>query len=312
MAALFCNKEQVMDYSALKVIGKSLYKTNIPKEMKRYLVFLGRCCLHKKEVANLQKFFAATPLRQKMLQENPSFLEQTTRGFFYAGATWSDRIVLVKHHIKYLEKLTKPEFLEKIYCQHQAIVLWQQPVQEKPLTMELSFDAGQRKEGCLSLVLNWDGKPFYQLMFWFSPGFAKENALWVGAMQGTSLGNDAVKVMTKQFFGYRTKNLIFYGLRNVADVLGCKCIYAVTNEGYYAMNHVRLNRKLKTNFGAFWEECEGTLCEDKRFYKIPIPESRKEMSEMKPSKRANHRRRYELMDAITASIKEKMSPYLQD
>jgi uncharacterized protein VirK/YbjX len=301
-----------MDYAALKIIGKSLYNTKVPKEMKRYLVFLGRCCLHKKEVENLQKFFAASQLRQQMLEATPSFVEQATRGFFYAGATWADRVAIVKHHIKYLEKTTKPAFLKEIYCQHKPIVLWQQEVLDKPLTMELFFHAGQRKEGCLSLMLNWDNNPFYQIMFWLGPGFDKENALWVGAMQGTSLGNDAVKVMTKQFFGYRTKNLIFYGIRNVAKVLGCQHIYAVTNEGYYAMNHLRLDRKLKTNFGTFWEECEGKLCTDKRFYQIPIEETRKEMSEMKPSKRANHRRRYELMDAITATIKEKMAPYLQE
>ena len=88
----------MVDYTQLKTIGKSLYKTNIPKEMKRYLVFLGRCCLHKKEINDLQKFFRATPLREKMLAGTPSFLEQTTRAFFYKGATWSERINIVKKH----------------------------------------------------------------------------------------------------------------------------------------------------------------------------------------------------------------------
>lgn len=300
-----------MDYSRLKTIGKSLYKTHIPKEMKRYLVFLGRCTLHKKEIEGLQEFFAGNALREKLLAGTPAFLEQTTRGFFYAGATWAERINIVENHITYLEEKLQPKALETLYCEDKSIVLWQTMVEEKPLTMELWFHAGQRKEGCLSLVLNWDGKEFYQIMFWLSPGFKDEPALWVGAMQGTGLGNDAVKAMTKQFFGYRTKNLIFYGLRNVAACLGCRSIYAVTNKGYYAMNHVRLDRKLKTNFGAFWEECEGTLCADDRFYEIPIEEYRKDMSEMKPSKRANHRRRYELMDEITATIKQNMADYLR-
>ena len=42
MAALFCNKEQVMDYSALKVIGKSLYKTNIPKEFSNIYYYINK------------------------------------------------------------------------------------------------------------------------------------------------------------------------------------------------------------------------------------------------------------------------------
>lgn len=300
-----------MDYGALKSCGKKLYKTNIPKEMKRYLVFLGRCCLHKDEMEGLQEFFSASPLRQKIVENEPSFIEQTTRGFFYAGANWKERINIVENHIKFLENKTRDSFLEDLYVKHKRITIWETTVDEKPLTMDLWFHGGQRKEGCMSLVLNWDGKEFYQIMFWLAPGFSGEAALWVGAMQGTALGNDAVKTMTKQFFGYRTKNLIFYGLRQVARVFGCESIYAVTNKGYYAMNHIRVDRKLKTNFGAFWEECEGTLCKDDRFFKIPISEYRKDMSEMKPSKRANHRRRYELMDAIKATVAERLTPYLK-
>jgi uncharacterized protein VirK/YbjX len=74
---------------------------------------------------------------------------------------------------------------------------------------------------------------------------AKEPALFIGALQGPVHANDVIKALTKDFFGYRTKNLIFYGIRNVARVLGCTKIYAVTNDGYYAMNHIRSDRKLK-------------------------------------------------------------------
>ncbi len=301
----------MVDYAQLKKIGKSLYKTNIPKEMKRYLVFLGRCCLHKKEVNDLQKFFAGSPLRRQMLEGTPSFVEQTTRAFFYKGATWQERMNIVKRHITFLEKTCKEELLLKLYAQNEQVPLWRDTFQDKPLTMELWFHAGQRKEGCLSLGLIWGDTDFYQIMFWLGPSLEdKKPALWVGALQGTALGNDVVKAMTKQYFGYRTKNLIFYGVRNVAKLLGCQRIYAVTNEGYYAMNHVRIDRKLKTNFGDFWEECGGSLSPDARFYEIPIEENRKDMSELKPSKRANHRRRYELMDRITATLGQTLGQYI--
>ena len=302
----------MLDYGQLKIIGKSLYKTNIPKEMKRYLVFLGRCCLHKKEISDLQRFFAASPLRKQILEGTPSLLEQTTRGFFYKEATWPERINIVKKHIMFMEKTCQEELLLRIYAKHEQVSLWQSEFQDKPLTMALWFHGGQRKEGCLSLTLLWGEIDFYQIMFWLGPSLEdKKPALWIGALQGTGLGNDVVKAMTKQFFGYRTKNLIFYGIRNVAKLLGCQRIYAVTNEGYYAMNHVRINRKLKTNFGDFWEECGGFLSSDPRFYEIPIEEVRKDMSEMKPSKRANHRRRYELMDQITATMKKTLGQYLK-
>ena len=302
----------MIDYVQLKKIGKSLYKLDVPKEMKRYLVFLGRCCLHKKEIEDLQKFFAASPLRKEMLAGTPSFIEQTTRSFFYKGATWSERINIVKKHVAFMEKACKEELMLKLYARNEVLPLWQDQFQDKPLIMELRFHGGQRKEGCLCLDLMWGDINFYQIMFWLGASLEdKKPALWIGALQGTALGNDVVKAMTKQYFGYRTKNLMFYGVRNVAKILGCQRIYAVTNEGYYAMNHVRINRKLKTNFGDFWEECGGCPSADPRFYEIPIEENRKDMSEMKPSKRANHRRRYELMDNITATMEHTLGQYVK-
>ncbi len=313
-----------MDYKKLKIIGKSLYQTHIAKELKRYLVFLGRCYLHQKEIKDMLAFFAKNPLREKLLLGNPSFVEQVTRDFFYKDAKWEERVALVKSHVAYLEKTCTPELLEKLYCKHEIVDLWVSEFQGKPFSMSLLFNAGQRKEGCLSLVLRLGkdqlkdsgkdpGKDYlYQIMFWLAPRFAgTEMSLWIGALQGTQQGKEIIKAMTKKFFGYRTKNLIFYGARNLAVVLGCKSIYAVTNQGYYAMNHLRVDRKLKTSFGDFWQECGGRPCEDKRFYEIPLVEQRKDMAEMKPSKRANHRRRYELLDRLKASLEENLTPYLR-
>ena len=42
---------------------------------------------------------------------------------------------------------------------------------------------------------------------------------------------------------------------------------------------------------------------------IPLEEHRRDLSELKPSKRANHRRRYELMDQMAESIKAALAPW---
>jgi uncharacterized protein VirK/YbjX len=195
----------------------------------------------------------------------------------------------------------------------QSIPLWEDEFEGKPLGMFLSFHAGQNKEGCIALNLKWEEEKLYQIMFWFGPDMEKTgDAIWIGALQGTPNGSDIIKRMTKAFYGYRPKNLIFYGIRNLARCLGISKIYAVTNEGYYAMNHIRIDRKLKTDFGAFWKECEGVPCEeDKRFYVIPVKESRKDMSELKPSKRAQHRRRFEKQDSIVKAFEESCKKWLK-
>ena len=45
------------------------------------------------------------------------------------------------------------------------------------------------------------------------------------------------------------------------------------------------------------------------FFEMPIEEYRKSMEELKPSKRAQHRRRFAKMDEITESVTEVLNNY---
>ena len=88
----------------------------------------------------------------------------------------------------------------------------------------------------------------------------------------------------------------------VARALDVDKIYAVTNYGYYANNHIRLDRKLKTSFSDFWREAGGLETDDKRFYELPLVEPRKTMDEVPTRKRAVYRRRFELLDEIDETV----------
>ena len=299
-----------MEKNILEYIGKNLYQTNILKEMKRYLVFRTRCRLHSGLVNDLLDFFGANEHREQWLMGNPSFVEQATRTFFYKGSTWEERMQLVKNHVLIMENRFKDELMDQLYVEHKRVQLWEDSYLDKPLTMSLWFHAGQRKEGCLSLILSYEGEELYQIMFWFAKNPADgRDVIYIGALQGPQNGNELIKGLTKAFFGYRTKNLIFYGLRSLAKSMGISNIYAVANEGYYAMSHVRMDRKLKTDFGAFWQECEGKQCSDRRFYIMPVAEYRKSMEELKTSKRSQHRRRFAKMDELEAAVAESMSKF---
>lgn len=301
---------QLMEKNILEYIGKNLYQTRILKEMKRYLVFRARCRLHAPLVDGLLEFFSADARREAWLMGTPALLEQATRSFFYKGSTWEERAELVKNHLLIMEQAFQPELMDKLYARREKIELWRDTYLDKPLTLALLFHAGQRKEGCLSLVLYYEEEALYQIMFWFAKNPADgKPVIYIGALQGPQNGNELIKGLTKAFFGYRTKNLIFYGLRSLAKAMKIQNIYAVANEGYYAMNHVRMDRKLKTDFGAFWQECEGVQCADKRFYVMPVAEYRKAMEELKPSKRAQHRRRFAKMDEMENAIAASLAAY---
>lgn len=74
---------------------------------------------------------------------------------------------------------------------------------------------------------------------------------------------------------------------------------------------VRSNRKLKTNFGEFWEEVDGWQTKDSRFYEIPLIEARKTMEEIPTRKRATYRKRYAFQDDVDRQITEMLSKIMR-
>ena len=141
-------------------------------------------------------------------------------------------------------------------------------------------------------------------MFWIAKDKEGNDAIWIGALQGPNMedAKELVKRMTKFCHGYRTKNLILYMLQAVARAMEINKIYAVTNERYYANNHVRLDRKLKTSFSDFWAEAGGEPAKDSRFYTLPLIETRKTMEEVPTRKRAVYRRRFAFLDEVDENI----------
>ena len=136
--------------------------------------------------------------------------------------------------------------------------------------------------------------------------------MYIGALQGPNVehARDIIKEVTKKSFRYRTKNLAIYMAQAVARMLQMQHIYAVTNEGYYAQNHVRRDRKLKTDFGEFWAECGGQPTLDERFYELPMVEPRKAIEDVKSQKRNLYRKRYAFLDDVDAQIAASIQPSL--
>ena len=292
-------------------IAHRAYRWNNPRERHRALVFLVRGLLYWRQLQRLYKFFQETEERCALYARNPFPMEQATRAFFYAGSTVNTRVKLIQEHYAYLEQKIEPaSFVALGY--DTAYEIWRAPETDMTWHAYLKFESGQRKEGLLSVMMDVDGEHLYQIIFWIEQRDGQPT-LVIGAMQGPNTENaqDFVREMTKRAHRFRTKNLILYMTQAVARALGIKRMLAVSNAGYYANNHIRLDRKLKTDFGAFWEEVGGWETDDPRFYELPLVYPRKTMEEVPTRKRAVYRRRFAFLDAIDEEIAAHMKEVLQ-
>lgn len=289
-----------MDYIRL---GKTIYDTKKSREARRFVVFVVRSFLNSKRMERIRRFFTADSLLARVAEEYPFVYEQPTRAFFYNGSTFDERIELLEQHMNFLKDTCQKDVLLGLYG-GETYPLWESQDDGEPLRFLLSFHPGQRKEGLLSLVMRLSEHDLYQVMFWIAPDAAGEPSLWIGALQGPNMENakEIVVRVTRRCHSYRTKNFMLHATQEMAKALGLRHIYAVTNQGYYANAHIRLDRKLKTDFTEFWKECGGYPCEDVRFYELPLTEARKTPEEIPARKRNYYRKRYAMLDEVDAAI----------
>ena len=294
-------------------LGKKIYNMSNPREARRCVVFCARAMANRSRMRQIDAFFHQDAVLQQVADVCPFVYEQPTRAFFYNKSTFEERAALVEAHIGFLCDVLDEHVLLALY-RHEQMLLWRgESCMEKEFAAFLMFSPGQRKEGLLSVMLRLGESALYQIIFWLNKAPDGEMAMWIGAMQGPNMENakEVVKQVTKACHAYRTKNLILYMAQAVARSLGLKHIYAVSNEGYYANNHIRRDRKLKTDFGAFWEEAGGHVLADARFYELPLVEMRKTMEEVPTRKRAVYRRRFAFLDDVEAQIAENMRKRLR-
>lgn len=277
----------------------------------RKMVFLIRTLSHHKQMMKLINFFEKNHLRRAISIAQPCVFEQATRQWFYHQSNFSERTGIIKKHYLFVNDCFTEEALRHIYL-GDGIMLWNQEYQNETLSLNLHFSRGSHeKEGLMAILLKIGEKRIYQIIFWLAPNRKNEMALWIGALQGSPNGLQISRGLTKLFYGYRTKNFILHALYTVASQLMLKKIYAVSNYGFYANNHIRLDRKLKTSLDEFWQEMGGEICKDTRFFKLPASELRKSLDEVDSHKRNQYRKRFSMLDAVDLAIVHSLEQYLK-
>ena len=297
-------------------LGKKIYDLNNPREAHRFAVFTARCMFNRRKMKRVLEFFDGNEVLKRVAENFPYVYEQPTRAFFYHRSTFDERVQLIEEHMTFLQSTLKDDALIGLYSD-ETLRLWQMELDAEFGEMELVLRAepGQRKEGLAALMLRLpDGEAIYQIIFWIARDRSGDWAMRIGAMQGPNMdgAKDIIKRITKKCHAYRTKNLILYAAQSVARTLGLKKIYAVTNEGYYANNHVRSDRKLKTSFSDFWQEAGGRHTDDPRFDRLPLVEKRKTVEEIPSHKRAAYRRRFAMLDRLDEEVRNNLAAVMKE
>ena len=247
---------------------------------------------------------------QLLLQQDVRFLGKIFRPYLHMGNGIARRTKLVVGHYRFISQCLPAHTGLAIYEKSQGIEVTKFTVGEDEYRVTLGYYAPNHKEGDLCMkLLDAKGNLFYSITFSIFDDAVTGRTITVGGIQGPKSGlevNDKIKYFTKQHFGQRPKDLMVKILTIIANVWDVKQLLLVTSEAHmYTAKRYSGNDKVKTNYNNHWESLGATKY-NKNLYQLDLLEVRKSPEDLKRSKRAMYRKRYEWLDELKQEISEKL------
>ncbi len=174
---------------------------------------------------------------------------------------------------------------------------------EAPCTLHLGGNTS--KEGEMSFTFcDGAGNMLAKLAATIGADESGAPVLWIGGLQGAKppLGRDEIVKATRELYGLRPKAAVMLVAQAVARMLGLTALRAPGNEGHISQRgfrRLRSKRKIYADYGQFWEEIGGTALAAEE-YRIPVEPQVRDISEVKPHKRSEWKKRQALSEQLTS------------
>lgn len=285
-------------------------ETNQFKKLFRYRTkFIFRALACYPFFRKLQREIPATYLAM-LTSMHLRFLEKPFRPYLHMGNGIAKRTQIMVDHYKFMTDNLPETTLKALYKSARGIDITSFVVGEDSYRVSLSYHAQNHKEGdlCLKLI-DEQGATFYALTFSIFDDAKQGRTIVVGGLQGPASTDDVklrIRHFTKLHFGQRPKDLMVKILTIIANIWQVENIYLVSNKGHTYNSARYVNDKIKTDYDKHWLSL-GAEPHGKRLFKMDTQEVRKQPEDLKRSKRAMYRKRYEWLDALNIELCQRLA-----
>jgi uncharacterized protein VirK/YbjX len=169
----------------------------------------------------------------------------------------------------------------------------------------LCLEINHQKEGELTLLLRMPDRQIAAIAaFAFERRPDGAHVMRIARIQGVK-DHEMLRRLEKAMHGLRPKSLMLFASQEVAHALGVGAIFGVSNAQQVYKDKVLIPlpglHKLAFDYDGFWKEADGAA-EPDGWFRLPARLEKREPSEMKPNKRSMYKKRYAMLDDISAQI----------
>lgn len=241
-----------------------------------------------------------------LLKAQPTLPVKTQRQYLTRGMTASERAEAILHHYAWIDALPDSG-LAHLFTSPSPLPLLQFATKEEAsYTIFATSAVKAEREGETTLWLRaGDNTLLASLTF----SVIRENdrsVLVIGGLQGPrrDVGRETIKNATRACYGLFPKRILLEAVFNLAKQSGISALYGVSDEGHvFRALRYRLSkgRHLHASYDEFWASLGGKP--DNAFrWVLPFGMERKSLESIASKKRAEYRRRFQLLDEIEHGI----------
>jgi len=267
--------------------------------------FLLRSLLMPRLSLEWMNELAHMPCLEELLIRQPRLPVRLHRPYLAANLSRKQLLEAVRYHYARLYSTLTAEELRD-YLNGDGLLLAQLEGKEgEKYTLEFTMMISLDKEGESTILMrNGSGEVLAEMTFTLCE-YQNQRTLFIGGLQGgkRELPHEEIQKATKACYGLFPKRLVMEAVCQFAARFGVTQILAVSNEThiYRSLRYRDKKEQIHADYSAFWATVGGE-CDASGYYHIPCAIPRKSEAEIASKKRAEYRRRYQLLDTIPAQM----------
>lgn len=241
----------------------------------------------------------------QLLQSQITLPGKTHRLYLVRGLSAGQRADAIVSHYQFLSTL--PASLASAFTAMSETPLLQFPGKEETaFTLSASCARKAEREGECTLWLRDANQTLLASLTFSVTRRQKQWQLVIGGLQGPrrNVAHEMIKQATRACYGLFPKRLLLQFLWQLAALTDIRAIYGVSNNGHvFRALRYRFSkgRHFHASYDEFWESVEGVR-EGAFRWRLPLQLERKTLESIPSKKRAEYRRRFQLLDSMSAQL----------
>ncbi|HHL2499582.1 TPA: VirK/YbjX family protein [Yersinia enterocolitica] len=276
------------------------------------LKFIARTLISPKLTFNLLGVLVKQPFLNSMLRAQPDLPCKLHRPYLANTLNNRQKLEVLQAHFQ-LENQCIPELLRRNYLHHSPYKLTELTGKnEEKYSIYLGVIPKLNKEGEITLMLANEQQQTLALLTFSLTYYQNQKTLFIGGLQGADneTPHSEIHACTKACHGLFPKRLVLEATCCLAELMGITQIIAVGNATHVYQNwryRAKKRDKLHADYDNFWISLGGEQSSEGHF-NLPARIARKPIEDIASKKRAEYRRRYQLLEQLENGLAAHFSP----